>query len=205
MNIPALNHPLFFSATYPPHRAWKFWLLWVSFTMVGCGLGVLIVPAEQPLLTPYLVGGAVGALQGSLLRLGPSGAVRWTLATVLGIVVSSMIRPYVAFHSSLLASGAVGGIVIGGIQGIVFYTQIPGMAWWVLMQLISGTVSWGLAWSILTRVTDTIGQTATGKVLASPIAQALIWGISAAMTGLVMYRLLTLRRKPRPPLQPPAA
>ena len=195
MNIPAFNRPLFFTATYPPHRAWKFWLLWVGFTVLGCGLGTIIVPAEQPLLTPYLLGATVGVLQGSLLRLGPSGAIRWALATILGIVVSGMVRPYVAFHTSLIASGAVGGLVTGGIQGVVFYTQIPGMAWWVLIQLISGAVSWGAAWSILNRVQRTIGQTATGALLVSPVAFALIWGLSAALTGLVMYRLLALRHR----------
>ena len=204
MNIPAFNRPLFFPATYPPHKAWKFWVLWVSFTVVGCGLGIIMVPMEQSLLTPYFSGIAVGALQGSLLRLGASGTVRWTLATTLGVVLSSMVRPYIVFHSSLIAGGAVGGMVIGGVQGLVFYTQIPGMAWWVLIKIISGAVSWGLGWSILRLVNQTIGQTAVGIVLTRPITISLMWGISAAMTGLVMYRLLALRHSPPQP-PPPSA
>ena len=82
-----------------------------------------------------------------------SGTIRWTLATTLGLVLSSMVRPYIAFHTSLIASGAFGGLIIGGIQGLVFYTQIPGMAWWVFIKVISGAVSWGLGWSILGYVT----------------------------------------------------
>jgi hypothetical protein len=205
MNIPAFNRPLFLAATYPPHRAWKFWVLWVSFTILGCALGMIMVPSEQPIITPYLVGAAVGALQGSLLRLGASGTVRWTLATMLGAVVSSMVRPYMAFHINLIAGGAVGGMVVGGIQGVVFYTQIPGMAWWVLIKVISGAVSWGFGWAILTYVSNAIGHTVAGGILYGPIAIALMWGMSAAMTGIVMYRLLALRHEPRPPSPPPAA
>ena len=202
MNIPAFNRPLFFPATYPPHRAWKFWVLWVSFTIAGCGLGALIVPDSYPFIAPYLLGATVGGLQGLLLRLGVSGVVRWTLATTLGVVLSGMVRPYIAFHSSLIAGGAVGGMIVGGIQGLVFYTQIPGMAWWVLIKIISGAVSWGLGWAILQGVTRTIGDTATGSVLSSPISISLMWGISAAMSGLVMYRLLALRHRPHQPPPP---
>ncbi len=67
----------------------------------------MIVPDGQPWLAPYMLGATVGVLQGLLLRLGVSGAVRWTLSVM--------------------------------------------------------------------------------------------WGISAAMTGLVMYRLLALRHQPQPP------
>ncbi|MGG6239274.1 hypothetical protein ACQ4N7_11615 [Nodosilinea sp. AN01ver1] len=100
-------------------------------------------------------------------------------------------------------SGAVGGLIIGGIQGLVFYTQIPGMAWWVLVQIISGAASWGLGWSILSSVTRAIGHTTTGLILTSSIAIATMWGISATMTGMVMYRLLALRHSRRAPLPPP--
>jgi|GEM_PF-1731545 len=205
MNFSSLNRPLFLAASYPPHRAWKFWLLWVGFTILGCGLGMLAIRNDQKILTPYLLGLFVGALQGMLLRLGASGTIRWTLATTLGLVLSSMVRPYIAFHTSLIASGAFGGLIIGGIQGLVFYTQIPGMAWWVFIKVISGAVSWGLGWSILGYVTTAIGHTTTGLVLSSSVAIAIIWGISAAMTGVVMYHLLALRHGPRPPWLPPAA
>lgn len=168
-------------------------------------MGMLAIRNDQKILTPYLLGLFVGALQGMLLRLGASGTIRWTLATTLGLVLSSMVRPYIAFHTSLIASGAFGGLIIGGIQGLVFYTQIPGMAWWVFIKVISGAVSWGLGWSILGYVTTAIGHTTTGLVLSSSVAIAIIWGISAAMTGVVMYHLLALRHGPRPPWLPPAA
>ncbi|MBE9157707.1 hypothetical protein IQ265_12855 [Nodosilinea sp. LEGE 06152] len=203
MNFSALNRPLFLAANYPPHRAWKFCSLWVGLTVLGCGLAMISVPAEPTRITPYVLGAAVGLLQGSMLRLGASGTVRWTLATVLGVVLSSMVRPYIAFHSSLIMSGAVGGIIIGGIQGLVFYTQIPGMAWWVLIQIISGAVSWGLGWFILGSVTRAIGHTTTGLILTSSVAIAMMWGISATMTSMVMYRLLALRHGRRAPLPPP--
>jgi uncharacterized membrane protein len=116
---------------------------------------------------------------------------------MLGVVLSRMVRPYIAFHSSLIMSGAVGGLMIGGIQGLVFYTQIPGMAWWVLVQVISGAVSWGLGWLILSSVTRAIGHTTTGLILTSPVAIAMMWGISATMTSMVMYRLLALRHARR--------
>ncbi|MBE9114074.1 hypothetical protein IQ273_32435 [Nodosilinea sp. LEGE 07298] len=203
MNFSALNRPLFLAANYPPHRAWKFYSLWVGLTVLGCGLAIISIPAEQPRITPYVLGAAVGLLQGSMLRLGASGTVRWTLATMLGVVLSSMVRPYVAFHSSLIMSGAVGGIIIGGIQGLVFYTQIPGMAWWALVQVISGAVSWGLGWFILGSVSRAIGHTPTGLVLTSSVAIDMMWGISATITGMVMYRLLALRHGRRTPLPPP--
>jgi hypothetical protein len=101
--------------------------------------------------------------------------------------------------------GAVAGMVIGGIQGLVFYTQIPGMAWWVLIKVISGAVSWGLGWSILGYVSKTLGHTTAGMVLSSPVAIAMMWGISAAMSAMVMYRLLALRHGRRPPVLPPEA
>jgi hypothetical protein len=205
MNLSSLNRPLFLTATYPPHKAWKFWLLWVGFTILGCGLGMLIVASTAKPIAPYFLGLTVGALQGLLLRLGASGTVRWTLATTLGLVVSSMIRPYIAFHSSLIASGAFGGLIIGGIQGVVFYTQIPGMGWWVVMKVLSGAISWGVGWSILKGIHESIGATTTGAILSGPLAISLMWGISAAMTGVVMYHLLALRHGPRPPWLPPAA
>lgn len=203
MNFAALNRPLFLAANYPPHRAWKFCSLWVGLTVLGCGLAMISVPAEQPRITPYVLGAAVGLLQGLMLRLGASGTVRWTLATMLGVVLSSLVRPYIAFHSSLIMSGAVGGMIVGGIQGMVFYAQIPGMAWWVLVQVISGAASWGLGWFVLGSVNRAIGHTATGLILTSSIAIAMMWGISATMTGMVMYRLLALRHNRRSPLLPP--
>ncbi len=203
MNFSALNRPLFLAANYPPHRAWKFCSLWVGLTVLGCGLAMISLPNEPTPISPYVVGAAVGLLQGSMLRLGASGTVRWTLATVLGVVLGSMVRPYIAFHSSLIMSGAVGGMIVGGIQGLVFYTQIPGMAWWVLIQVISGAVSWGLGWFILGSVSRAIGHTTTGLILASSVAIAIMWGISATMTSMVMYRLLALRHGRRTPLPPP--
>lgn len=205
MNFSALNRPLFLAANYPPHRAWKFCSLWVVLTVLGCGLVMLSVPDEPTPITPYVLGAAVGLLQGSMLRLGASGTVRWTLATMLGVVLGSMVRPYIAFHSSLITSGAVGGLIIGGIQGLVFYTQIPGMAWWVLVQVISGAASWGLGWFILVSVTGAIGHTTTGLILTSSVAIAMRWGIAATMTGMVMYRLLALRHGRRTPSPPPEA
>lgn len=203
MNFSALNRPLFLATNYPPHRAWKFCSLWVGLTVLGCGLATISIPVEQPRITPYVLGAAVGLLQGSMLRLGASGTVRWTLATMLGVVLGRMVRPYIAFHSSLIMSGAIGGLIIGGIQGLVFYTQIPGMAWWVLVQVISGAVSWGLGWFILGSVSRAIGHTTTGLVLTSSVAIATMWGISATMTGMVMYRLLALRHGRCTPLPPP--
>ncbi|WP_155523776.1 hypothetical protein [Nodosilinea nodulosa] len=197
MNLSTLNRPLFLAANYPPHRAWTFCSLWVGLTVLGCGLATISVPAGQNLVIPYVLGAAVGLLQGSMLRLGASGTVRWTLATMLGLVLSRMVRPYIAFHSSLIMSGAVGGLIIGGIQGLVFYTQIPGMAWWVLIQVISGAVSWGLGWFILGSVTRAIGHTTTGLILAGSVAIAMMWGISATMTAMVMHRLLALRHSGR--------
>lgn len=205
MNFSALNRPLFLAANYPPHRAWKFCSLWVVLTVLGCGLVMISVPDEPTPITPYVLGAAVGLLQGSMLRLGASGTVRWTLATMLGVVLGSMVRPYIAFHSSLIMSGAVGGLIIGGIQGLVFYTQIPGMAWWVLVQVISGAASWGLGWFILVSVTRAIGHTTTGLILTSSVALAMRWGIAATMTGMVMYRLLALRHGRRTPSPPPEA
>jgi hypothetical protein len=205
MNLPTLDRPLFFAANYPPHRPWKFWALWVGLTVLGCGLVMISVPAGQRLIIAYVLGATVGLLQGSMLRMGVSGTVRWTLATTLGVVLSSMVRPYIAFHSSLIMSGAIGGMMTGGIQGLVFYTQIPGMAWWVLIQVISGAISWGLGWTVLGYVTEAIGHTNAGLVLSSPVAIAMMWGISAAMTGMVMYRLLALRYSRRSPWPPPEA
>ena len=202
MNFSALNRPLFLVANYPPHRAWKFCSLWLGLTVLGCGLAIISIPAEQTRITPYVLGAAVGLLQGSMLRLGASGTVRWTLATMLGVVLSSMVRPYVAFYSSLIMSGAVGGIINGGIQGLVFYTQIPGMAWWVLGQVISGAASWGFGWFILGSVTRAIGHTTTGLILTGSVAIAMMWGISATITSMVMYRLLALRHGRRTPLPP---
>lgn len=197
MNFSSLHRVIAFPASYPPHRAWNFWLLWVGFTILGSGLAIIITdlfsPVANKVFNPYMMGFAVGLLQGMVLRLGVSGTIRWTLATVLGVVLSNMVRPYVAFHTSLITSGAIGGLVIGGIQGVVFYSQIPGMAWWVLIKTISGAISWGVGWSILTQVSQWMGHTLTGQVLIGSVAIALIWGLSAAMTGLVMYHLLARR------------
>jgi hypothetical protein len=208
MNIPALHRPLVFPTAHPPHNGWKFWLFWVGFTILGCGLGLLITDSfslvAQKVFVPYVIGLTAGLLQGMVLRLGVSGTVRWTLATVLGVVLSNMVRPYMAFHINLITSGAVGGLIIGGIQGVVFYTQIPGMAWWVLIKTISGAISWGLGWSILTQVNRLIGHSPSGQVLIGTIAIALIWGLTAAMTGPVMYRLLVRRHRKPPSPRPPA-
>jgi len=209
MTLPAFHRPIVFPATYAPHAAWKFWLFWVGFTILGSGLGVMIAaplpPVAKSVFGPYIIGLCLGLLQGMVLRLGVSGTVRWTLATVLGVVLSNMVRPAIAFHTSLVTSGAVGGLIIGGIQGTVFYTQIPGMAWWVLIKTISGGISWGMGWSILGRVHRFVGHNPSGKALTGTIAIALIWGLTAAMTGLVMYRLLARRHGMNSQPPPPAA
>jgi hypothetical protein len=68
---------------------------------------MISIPLSKPESLPTF-GSCSWSLAGFNACVGGFRTVRWTLATMLGVVLSSMVRPYVAFYSSLIMSGAVG-------------------------------------------------------------------------------------------------
>ena len=110
---------------------WRLWLWWVLASVVGWGVGGVVLGPVFSVVEPafgLLVGGAaVGAIGGAVLGVLQWLVLRWQLARV-GWAVGGA------------AFGLVGGAVAGFLQWLVLRRRLARAGWWIT----ASTVGWAI-------------------------------------------------------------
>ncbi len=188
------------------YTGWVIWLQWVLLTMLGwlaaTGLSMLM-PANLDMLlssTAFSIfqalvilalGAGIAAIQWLVLRRYFSGAVRWIVASSVGMLIGGMVAfplklrdLYVGpsgFQLDELAYGAVFGVLMGSAQWLVVRTWVHHAGWWVL----SSTIGWTLGMAVGELFPLDWNRSYAGLVYGMTTE-----GIPAAVTGLTLVILL---------------
>jgi hypothetical protein len=113
---------------------------------------VVIGPVDSllpSLLGGLLTGAVLGALQAWAFGRSRPSAVRWIIATALGLMVGlgvgAAVVSYQTTLSALLVQGAVTGFVVGAAQAVVLAPRLgrAAMAWPAAL-----TVIWAVGWAV---------------------------------------------------------
>lgn len=173
-----------------------FWITWVLATLYGSLLGVIIAWVVDDSLTPVVIGLVMGIMQYLFLRPYFIGAVWWIPATSIGVALSSIVRPSIAFYTTLALAGAVGGFIIGLSQWLVLRRRISGIGWWLGATTFSGGLSWAISESIMTTVFVGVGHAFLGRLLLGPIIISTLGLTTAISTGIVLTWKLRQQQQP---------
>jgi len=174
------------------HIGWAIWLKWVIFSMLGWLIATILSmlpPNLDTILsntTFYIVwallllalGAVIGATQWLILRRYFSGAVRWIVASGVGMAIGVGTS---GFQLDEIAYGVVFGFLMGGAQWLVMRTWVQSAGWWVL----SSTIGWTLGMAVGEFLPLNWSNTYSGHVYGM-ITEV----IPAAVTGLALVILL---------------
>lgn len=187
------------------HIGWAIFFQWVIFSMLGWLVATILSmlpPNLDTILSNtafYIVwallllalGAVIGATQWLILRRYFSGAVRWVVASGVGMAIGGIaafplkLRDlYVGtsgFQLDEIAYGVVFGFLMGGAQWLVMRTWVQSAGWWVL----SSTIGWTLGMAVGELLSLNWSNTYTGHVYGM-ITEV----IPAAATGLALVMLL---------------
>ncbi len=187
------------------HIGWAIWFQWVIYSMLGWLVATILSmlpPNLDTILSNtafYIVwallllalGAVIGATQWLILRRYFSGAVRWIVASGVGMAIGGIaafplkLRDlYVGtsgFQLDEIAYGVVFGFLMGGAQWLVMRTWVQSAGWWVL----SSTIGWTLGMAVGELLPLNWSNTYTGHVYGM-----ITEGIPAAVTGLALVMLL---------------
>lgn len=139
------------TTTWP--RVTGRWLVsFLGFPIGGYASYLLIGPVDSllpSLLGGLLTGAVLGALQAWAFGRSRPSAVRWIIATALGLMVGlgvgAAVVSYQTTLSALLVQGAVTGFVVGAAQAVVLAPRLgrAAMAWPAAL-----TVIWAVGWAV---------------------------------------------------------
>ena len=188
------------------HTGWAIWLQWVLLTTLGwlaaTGLTMLL-PANLDMLLSstalfifqvlviLALGAGIAAIQWLVLRRYFAGAVRWIVASSVGMLIGGMMAfplklrdLYVGpsgFQLDELAYGAVFGVLMGSVQWLVVRTWVHHAGWWVL----SSAIGWTLGMAVGELLPLNWNSSYAGLVYGM-----ITEGIPVAATGLTLVILL---------------
>ncbi|MDE2994821.1 MAG: hypothetical protein OXU67_13170 [Chloroflexota bacterium] len=177
-------------ASEPPRGAgWRLWLLWVLASVVGGGVGGVVLGPVFSVVEPafgLLVGGvAVGAIGGAAL-----GVLQWLV--LRGRLVRAgwwIVASTVGWAVGGAAFGLVGGAVTGVLQWLVLRRRLARAGWWIA----ASTVGWAIG-PVIVLFGGVIGELDAALIV---LLVAVLWGIGGlvggAITGVVLVWLLRQR------------
>ena len=166
----------------PQPVGWRVWLWWVLASVVGWGVGGVVLgpvfgvvePAFGLLVASAAVGAiggaALGALQWLVLRRQLARAGWWIAASTVGWAVGGA------------AFGLVGGAVAGCLQWLVLRRQLARSGWWIAVS----TIGWAIG-PVIVLFGGVIG--ALDAVLIVLLV-ALLWGIGGLVGGAITSAVL---------------
>jgi hypothetical protein len=174
----------------------RFWITWVLATLYGSLLGVVIAWLVEDSLKSVVIGLVTGIMQYLFLRPYFPGALWWIPATSIGVALSSIVRPSIAFYTTLALAGAVGGFIIGLSQWLVLRRRISGVGWWLGVTTFSSGLSWAMSESIMATVFVGIGHAFLGRLLLGPVITTTLGLVSAISTGILLTWKLRQLQQP---------
>lgn len=189
------------------HRSWTIWLQWMLLTSIGklvavTGLNMLLPPNLNTLLSSttfsivwalslLALGAVIAATQWLILRRYFSGAVRWIVASGVGMAIGGIapfplkLRDLYVGTSGIqldeIAYGIFFGFLMGGAQWLVMRTWVKSAGWWVL----SSTIGWALG-----MVVGELLPLNWSSIYAGLVYGVITEGIPVAVTGLALVMLL---------------
>ena len=114
--------------------------------------------------------------QGWIIHQDVKGAVRWTLATVLGCGIDWLVLLY--------TTGILSGIGTGLCQWLVLRRRVRNASWWILANI----ASWVIVWHLGSDVTSALIGNQSGQVVYGTV----YFGITGTMHGAIMGSALVL-------------
>lgn len=173
----------------PRGVGWRIWLLWVLASVVGWGVGgVVLGPVfrvVEPAFGPLVGGVVVGTIGGAALGVLQWLVLRWQLARAGWWIVAST----VGWAAGGAAFGLVGGALAGFLQWLVLRRRLVRAGWWIA----ASTVGWAIG-PVIVLFGGVIGEMDAALIV---LLVAVLWGIGGlvggAITGAVLVWLLRQR------------
>ena len=173
----------------PRGVGWRLWIWWVLASVVGWGVGGVVLGPVFSVVEPafgLLVGGvAVGAMGGAAL-----GVLQWLV--LRGRLVRAgwwIVASTVGWAVGGAAFGLVGGVVTGVLQWLVLRRRLARAGWWIA----ASTVGWAIG-PVIVLFGGVIGGMDAALIV---LLVAVLWGIGGlvggAITGVVLVWLLRQR------------
>ena len=173
----------------PRGVGWRLWLRWVLASVVGWGVGGVVLgpvfsvvePAFGLLVSGAAVGAiggaALGVLQWLVLRRQLARAGWWIAASTVGWAVGGA------------AFGLVGGALAGFLQWLVLRRRLARAGWWI----VASTVGWVIG-PVIVLFGGVIGELDAALIV---LLVTVLWGsgglVGGAITGGVLVWLLRQR------------
>jgi hypothetical protein len=187
-----------------PRTALGLWLRWLP-TFIGFIAGGALATAVSGSVTSVPAALAGGALAGAVIGAGQWLALRgrlpkielWIPATALGqavgLAAGAALVGYRTDLQSLVIQGAVTGLGIGILQGLVLRPHVTSWYWWA----IAMPPLWALGWVVTTAAGIGVGQQFTNFGLFGAISVT-------ALSGLLLVQMLPSRQPIDEVVQPAA-
>ena len=166
----------------PRDVGWRLWLWWVLASVVGWGVGGVVLGPVFGVVEPafgLLVGGAaVGAIGGAVLGVLQWLVLRRQLARAGWWIVAST----VGWAVGGAAFGLVGGAVAGFLQWLVLRRRLARAGWWIA----ASTVGWAIG-PVIVLFGGVIGELDATLIV---LLVAVLWGIGGLVGGVITGAVL---------------
>jgi len=114
---------------------WALYFKWIMATTVGWLLGRYLFPN----LAFFIIGIAIGVLQGFVLQGYLSKFWKWIIATSLGWVLGSSVILVGGFNSMDLIAALLIGITTGTAQWLILRKELLWSGWWIVISVVAWT------------------------------------------------------------------